>query len=63
MAIIWDSPHERRAAAQAATEVAWRMFLVQTLTGLTTNAEEQVKAAEQRRGRLSEREELEPRAA
>lgn len=53
MAIIWDAPLGRHDATETASEVAWRMFLVQTLTGLTEDAEAQVRHAEERRGPLA----------
>ncbi len=53
MAIIWDAPLGRREATETPAEVAWRMFLVQTLAGLTEDAEAQVRHAEACRGPLT----------
>lgn len=53
MAIIWDAPLGRREATETPAEIAWRLFLVQTLTGLTEDAEAQVRHAETVRGPLA----------
>lgn len=63
MAIMWDAPHSRHEAAETPAEIAWRMFLVQTLTGLTEDAEAQVRAAADRRGRLVQDDDDQQRAA
>ena len=64
MAIMWDAPHARHEAAETAADIAWRMFLVQTLTGLTEDAETPAaKAAAQHGGRLIDPDDDDRRAA
>lgn len=53
MAIIWEAPMRRHEAGETQVEIAWRLFLVQTLTGLTEDPEAQARAAARRRGPLA----------